>query len=218
VALIMANGHTGGGWIPLGRAARGHKPAIFIDKDGTLVNDEPHNVDPGKIRLRSDAGEALARLRRAGYALVLVSNQAGVAKGLFGEADLVPVWERLTLELAALGVGLDGIYYCPHHPEGSDPRYARECDCRKPRPGMLTRAAAEHGLDLVRSWMIGDILDDVEAGRRAGCRTVLLDVGSETEWLPGSLRRPDLVAKTLSEAAEGIVARGHLPEASPWTA
>jgi D-glycero-D-manno-heptose 1,7-bisphosphate phosphatase len=215
----MATGHSGGGWIPLGKAARGgRRPAVFIDKDGTLIHDVPYNVDPEKVRLRSDAGMALTRLRRAGYLLILVTNQPGVARGLYGEADLIPVWERLALELAAWGTGLEGIYYCPHHPEGSDPRYAYVCDCRKPQPGLLIRAAADHGIDLSRSWMIGDILDDVEAGHRAGCRTALLDVGSETEWLPGPRRQPHLVAPSLLEAASGIVAQTLRPEAAPWTA
>lgn len=179
--------------------------AVFIDKDGTLVHDVPYNVDPDHIALRDDAGEALQRLSRAGYALVLVTNQAGVAKGLFPEERLPPVWATLNERLAAYGVAFDGIYYCPHHPLGNVPAYAIPCDCRKPRPGLLRRAAIEHGYDLARSWMIGDILDDVEAGHRAGCRAVLLDVGSETEWQPGPYRRPDYVATTLSDAANHIL-------------
>lgn len=222
MALRLPPGRPKEGLIPPGGTARSAKgallPAVFIDKDGTLVHDVPYNVDPARVRLRSDAGTALARLRRAGYALILVTNQPGIAKGLFGEADLIPVWQKLTLELAAWGTGLDGIYYCPHHPQGREPRYSYVCDCRKPQPGMLVRAAADHGIDLSRSWMIGDILDDVEAGRRAGCRSVLLDVGSETEWQPGPWRRPHLVAASLLGAANAIAAQAALAEAAPWTA
>jgi ribonucleoside-diphosphate reductase alpha chain len=98
-------------------------------------------------------------------------------------------------------VPLAGFYYCPHHPHGSVPAYAVTCDCRKPRPGLILRAAREQGVDPARSWLVGDILDDVEAGRAAGCRTVLLDNGHETEWVLSPARRPDGVAADLAEAA-----------------
>ena len=101
-------------------------------------------------------------------------------------------------------MSLDGFYYCPHHPDGIVPRYAVACDCRKPEPGLIHPAAREHDLALGESWFIGDILDDVEAGRRAGCRTVLIDNGNETEWKRSPLRRPDLVARDLAEAAQFI--------------
>lgn len=192
------------------------RPAVFVDKDGTLVHDVPHNVEAERVRLRSDAGLALARLRRRGYALVLITNQPGVAHGLFEESALAAVWERLAIQLAPYGVAFDGVYYCPHHPQGKRPRYARECDCRKPRAGMLHRAAAELALDLGRSWVIGDILDDVEAGRRAGCRTVLLDVGSETEWRTGPWRLPHYIAPSLAEAVARIVAEADDGQAH-WT-
>lgn len=180
--------------------------AVFLDKDGTLVHDLPCNVDPDKVRLRSDAGPALALLQKRGYRLVLVSNQGGAARGLFDESALDAVWAAVAEALSPYGVVLDAIYYCPHDPAGTVPALARPCDCRKPAPGMLLRAAREHGLDLARSWFVGDILDDVEAGRRAGCRTVLLDVGSETEWRSGPLRHPDHVVASLTEAAAAILA------------
>jgi HAD superfamily hydrolase (TIGR01662 family) len=189
--------------------ARPLSRAVFIDKDGTLVEDVPHNVDPAHLRIREDAGGALFSLQRAGYRLILVTNQPGIS--------------ALLERLATFGVVLDGIYHCPHHPSVSDG--ARACDCRKPLPGLLQRAAQVHGIDLASSWMIGDILDDVEAGRRAGCRTILLDVGSETEWVDGPLRRPDHIAHTLRDAADHILAdrrvapRTHTPAgAQSWTA
>ena len=180
--------------------------AVFLDKDGTLVHDVPYNVDPDRMQLREDAGAALRALQDAGYALVLVSNQAGVALGRFDETALEPVWQRIAHDLVASGVGLTGTYYCPHHPAGLG-AYAIACDCRKPGAGLLQRAAERHGLDLPASWMIGDILDDVEAGHRAGCRAVLLDVKSETEWRRGPLRTPDYVARDLTAAARHIVER-----------
>lgn len=182
------------------------KAAVFIDKDGTLIPDVPYNVDPAKIGLRPKAGMALRRLQNAGYELVLISNQSGVALGRFEESALNPVWASLRAQLAGERVDLSAIYYCPHHPAGEIPQYAAECECRKPRPGLLQRAAQERRIDLQRSWMLGDILDDVEAGRRAGCRTVLLDVGSETEWRESPLRTPDFMARDLDAASHYILA------------
>jgi histidinol phosphatase-like enzyme len=123
---------------------------------------------------------------------------------MFGEKDLEPVMRRLQELTTALGAPLDGFYYCPHHPEGSVARYALACDCRKPAPGLILAAASEHGVDPRSSWFVGDILDDVEAGRRAGCRTVLIDNGNETEWIWSPLRRPDLVASDLADASRKI--------------
>jgi histidinol-phosphate phosphatase family protein len=175
--------------------------AIFLDKDGTLVEDVPYNVNPGLIALTWHAGQALQLLQHMGYALVVVSNQSGVAKGLFTEAALDPVHQRLTELLAQYGVELSGFYYCPHSPDGVISRYAIPCTCRKPMPGMLYRAAHEHNIDLSQSWMIGDILHDVEAGRRAGCQTILIDNGNETEWKLSAQRTPHFKASDLYAAA-----------------
>jgi HAD superfamily hydrolase (TIGR01662 family) len=182
------------------------RKAVFLDKDGTLIHDVPYNVAPDRIVLYADAGEALARLQRAGYQLVVVSNQSGVARGYFEEKDLQRVEARLQALLRRWHVQLDGFHYCPHLPTGSVPRYALECDCRKPMPGMLLEAARQHHLSLGDSWMIGDILNDVEAGNRAGCRTLLINNGNETEWLAGAFRTPTAVVGTLSEAADLILA------------
>jgi D-glycero-D-manno-heptose 1,7-bisphosphate phosphatase len=181
--------------------------AIFLDKDGTLVENIPYNVNPALVELSWHAGPALQLFRELGYALIVVTNQAGVAKGLFTECALEPVRHRIAERFAQYGVTLDGFYYCPHSPDGVVGRYAIACTCRKPRPGMLLQAAREHGIDLSRSWMIGDILHDVEAGRRAGCRTVLIDNGNETEWKMSELRKPDLVAPDLYVAAQLIAAQ-----------
>ncbi len=178
--------------------------AVFLDKDGTLIEDVPYNVDPARIRLGAGAADGLPRLHAAGFRLIVVSNQSGVARGLFAEEALRAVHERLRELLAGLGVPLDGFYYCPHHPDGIVPRYAVACRCRKPQPGLIVSAARAHGIAPGRSWLIGDILDDIEAGRRAGCRTVHLDNGHETEWRRSALRRPDLVAADLAEAARLI--------------
>lgn len=179
--------------------------AVFLDKDGTLIEDVPYNVQPERMHLMPGAGAALRLLRDAGYTFFVVSNQAGVALGRFAEAELERVGLALQQLLAEHEVRLTGFYYCPHHPAGTVASYSGQCTCRKPRPGLLRRAAAEHGIDLNASWLIGDILDDIEAGRRAGCRTVLLDNGHETEWRPGPGRRPHYVARDLTEAASCIL-------------
>ena len=180
--------------------------AVFLDKDGTLVEDVPYNVDPAHIRLTEGAVEGLYALHRAGYTLIVVTNQSGVARGYFPESALLAVEERLRSLLAAGGVPLHGFYYCPHQPEGAVRTYAVTCGCRKPAPGLLFRAARRHAIDLCASWLVGDILHDVEAGRRAGCRTVLLDNGNETEWQLRPERIPDCRAPNLRAAAGAILA------------
>jgi D,D-heptose 1,7-bisphosphate phosphatase len=180
------------------------RAAVFLDKDGTLIEDVPYNVGPDLIRLAPGVAEGLPRLRSAGFRLIVISNQSGVARGYFAEEAIGPVRERLRELLGGVGVELDGFYYCPHHPDGVVPRYATACGCRKPEPGMILEAAREHDIDLGRSWFVGDILDDVEAGRRAGCRTVLIDNGHETEWKRSPLRWPDVVARDMAQAASLI--------------
>jgi D-glycero-D-manno-heptose 1,7-bisphosphate phosphatase len=180
--------------------------AIFIDKDGTLIENLPYNVDPHLIRLSAGAGKSLLALQEAGYRIVVISNQSGVARGMFTEEDLGPVVVQLRHLLGNAGVRLDGFYFCPHHPAGSIEKYAFACDCRKPQPGMIRQAAEDLGIDLASSWMIGDILDDVEAGHAAGCRSILIDDGKETEWIPGPLRTPDAKVPNLAAAADLILA------------
>lgn len=183
---------------------------IFLDKDGTLVRDVPYNADPSKIVLEEGAASGLRRLAEAGYHFVVVSNQSGVARGLFKEEALQAVADRLDQVLAeSAGVTLDGFYYCPHHPQGNVAEYAVECDCRKPQPGMLIKAAQALGIDLRKAWMVGDILDDVEAGKRAGCRAILINNGHETLWMRGPFRSPDFTACSLEEAAEIIINNPH---------
>ncbi|HTH45576.1 MAG TPA: HAD family hydrolase [Oxalicibacterium sp.] len=175
--------------------------AVLLDKDGTLIDNLPYNIDPQRITLSPHAGEGLRLLQQMGYKLLVISNQAGVAMGHFNESALLAVWLRIEQLLRQEGVQLTQCYYCPHHPDGTVRPYARVCDCRKPGPGLLLRAAAQHDIDLGASWMIGDILNDVEAGHRAGCRTVMIDNGNETEWELTPARIPDAFVADLREAA-----------------
>jgi histidinol-phosphate phosphatase family protein len=175
-------------------AVNGARRAVFVDKDGTLVENVPYNVDPARIALAPSAVEGVGLLAARGFEVIVVSNQPGAAMGLFTERALQDVERSLRERLPAL----DGFYYCPHLPGAG-------CECRKPAAGLIERAARDRGIDLARSWMIGDILDDVEAGRRAGCRTILIDNGNETEWRLTGRRFPDHIVEDLSQAAAVII-------------
>jgi D-glycero-D-manno-heptose 1,7-bisphosphate phosphatase len=149
------------------------RPAVFFDRDGTLIDDVPYLADPAQVRLLPGTVPALRRLRDAGWACVVVTNQSAVGRGLITLERLHEIHAALTRQLEAAGIALDGIYYCPHAP-CSDDKSAIEHPDRKPGPGMLQRAARELGLDLARSWIVGDQLSDMLAGRNAGCRGGIL--------------------------------------------
>lgn len=182
------------------------RKAVFLDKDGTLIKDVPYNVDPELIRLLPQTIDGLRLMHEAGYDLVVITNQSGVARGYFEEEDLEDVEQHLRQRLAGHSLSLRGFYYCPHHPDGIVPEYTGPCDCRKPAPGMLLQAMDELGIDPDRSWYIGDILNDVEAGRRAGCRTILMNTGGETEWVLTPDRLPHHITDNLADAGRIIAA------------
>ena len=189
---------------PAAPASSDHlRRAVFIDKDGTLVENVPYNVDPALVRFTRHAIPALRRLADTGYLLVVVSNQPGIAQQRFGLPDLQQLANDVDARLRRAGVPLAGFYICPHAPAGE--LFGGRCRCRKPAPGLLLEAARDHGIDLYRSWMIGDILDDIEAGWRAGCGTVLMDVGNETEWRWSPIRIPDFRVRDLGAAASSIL-------------
>ena len=181
------------------------RQALFLDRDGTLVHPGHYPSRPEDLHLYAGIGPELRVLQKAGFRLVIITNQAGIARGYFTEADLQRMHAHLTSELAFLDVHLDGIYYCPHHIDGVIPELAIHCDCRKPQPGMLLQAAADLDIDLQNSWFVGDILDDIEAGNRAGCRTILVDLG--TEQAPAQpLRHPNFVARDTLHALRIVAA------------
>lgn len=167
--------------------------AVFLDRDNTINFDPGYLSDPALVRLLANAAEALRLLQSSGLPLILVSNQAGVGRGYFGEDALQAVHSRLVELLAAEDVQLDAYYYCLHAPQDA-------CECRKPMPGMLLQAAREHSIDLSASFMVGDKSSDVEAGRRAGCHTVLLHDS------PIENRYADIVCTDLLAAATWILA------------
>lgn len=177
--------------------------AIFLDKDGTLIENIPYNVDPEKIRLCAGAAEGVRSLHR-NYQIFLITNQSGIAFGYFPEAALSAVEKRCRELLSAQNVLLADFFYCPHHPKGIIPQYTGDCFCRKPKPGLFKQAAFKYKINLQQSWAIGDILDDIEAGKAAGCRTILIDNGNETEWRLSDQRRPHYIVPHLLAAAKLI--------------
>lgn len=182
------------------------RPAVFLDRDGTLNVNPPqgdYTRRPEDLELLPGVPEALASLQAAGYLLVVFTNQSGVAYGLLSADDVEAVNARLAGLLAARGVEIAGSYFCPHGRDSA-------CECRKPRPGMLLRAADEFGIDLARSWGVGDAARDLEAAREAGCRGVVLVWGGsypgrreEAESVP-----PDASVADLAAAAEFIIRQG----------
>lgn len=182
------------------------KRAVFLDRDGTICQDRGYQYDPAAIDLLPGAAEALQALRSAGFALVLISNQSGIARGYFTIGQLEEFQQALNLRLSGFGLKLDGEYYCPHLPQAPLAEYELDCECRKPRPGMIHRAARELGLDPCRSFMIGDKESDMQAGRQAGCRTVRLISSGE----PGAAAVPpspetDFVANSWADAVQWIL-------------
>ena len=183
--------------------------AVFIDKDGTLIPDIPYNTDPELIRLNDEAAPGLIKLQNAGFLIIVITNQSGIARGLFTERELEPVKSKIRMLLSGSGIQLSGFLYCPHHPDGKIKEFALDCECRKPKPGLLLQAALKFNIDLRGSWMLGDILNDVEAGNRAGCKTVLIDNGGETEWQIGDYREPKYIAANINQAADYILKFGN---------
>jgi D-glycero-D-manno-heptose 1,7-bisphosphate phosphatase len=187
-------------------------PAVFLDRDGVLIEDVHRLIEPNQLKVLPGVPQALALLHQANFRLVVVSNQSVVARGLATEAQVVAVSDSLQQYLIKVGGPvLDGWYFCPHHPEAEVVAYRVDCQCRKPRPGLLLRASAELGLDLSRSFMVGDRIIDVLAGARAGCGTVLLQTGRHLEP-PGATNephdpniKPDQTCADLAAAATWII-------------
>ena len=196
------------GQSPARKSGQSPKPALFLDRDGVIIEEVRYLSDPAQVRLLPGAAEAIARLNALGIPVVVATNQAGVAHGCFPEARVAEVHQRLDELLAARGALVNRYYYCPHHPAADIAKYRAECACRKPAAGMLLRAAAELDLDLPQSYLVGDRLRDIEAGIRAGCQVVLVLTGyGATE--AQSLGRPDLasvrVAADLAEAVHHCI-------------
>lgn len=189
-----------------GFAGAAGRPAVFLDRDGTLIEPVPYLSDPAQVHLLPGSALAIRRLRRNGFACVVVTNQSGIGRGLIRADQLQAVHAEMCRQLAAGGAELDAIYYCPSMPSSTGPVLIDDHD-RKPGPEMLLRAAADLQLDVSASWMIGDRISDVLAGRHAGCRgCILLDPANPASENPTSDTRPYIVATDISVAAEILLA------------
>ena len=174
--------------------------AVFLDRDGTLILNDGDLGDPDRVELLPGVAQAMRALHQAGYALVVITNQGGVARGKYDEAAVHATHERLERvlrERTGLSAVVDAFYFCPFHPEGTVERYRREHPWRKPAPGMLLEAARQHALDLASSWMVGDQERDAQAGAAAGCRSILIGA-------PSADSAADFFAHDLAEAARRI--------------
>ena len=182
---------------------------VFLDRDGVIVEEVDHLGHPDQLRLIPGSARAIRLLNDQNVPVLVVSNQAGVARGYYPEARVAEVHDALQSLLGAEQAHVDAFYYCPHHPTHGVGEYLTRCDCRKPRPGMLSRAAADHAIDLGSSVMVGDKASDIGAGRAAGCATVLVQTGhGADEWRRwGESFQPDLVAADLLEAVPWIASR-----------
>lgn len=184
--------------------------AVFLDRDGTLIEDKNYLDTPEGVEWFDGAFEALGMLSEAGYRLVMITNQSGVARGYMTEGDVRAIHDRIESDLAERGLAFDGIYYCPYLEDGDVDEYARDSRLRKPSPGMLHDARDELNLTLENSWIVGDKLSDVETGVRAGCSTVLVRTGkgnSAEQDVPERDFTPDAVVDGIRDAAEAILER-----------
>lgn len=185
-------------------------PAVFLDRDGVLIEDAGLLVEASRIRVLPGVAEALLGLRQAGFKLLVVTNQPVVARGLLTQQGVCELQGQVEQALAMQGAPpLDGFYFCPHHPKADLPEWRVACECRKPAPGMLLRAAREHAVDLARSFMVGDRITDIIAGARSGCRTILVRTGKHLE-------QPIETAEPLDTSIHPDHACAGLREAAVW--
>ncbi|TBL89222.1 D-glycero-beta-D-manno-heptose 1,7-bisphosphate 7-phosphatase [Hafnia alvei] len=181
-------------------------PAIFLDRDGTINVDHGYVHESDNFQFIDGVIDAMAKLKEMGYALVLVTNQSGIARGMFTEDQFMHLTEWMDWSLADRGVDLDGVYYCPHHPEGTVEEFRQTCDCRKPQPGMLLSAKEELNIDMSASYIVGDKIEDLLAGEAASVGTKVL-VRTGKPVTPEAEAKADLVIKSLADLPKAIKQR-----------
>ena len=169
--------------------------AVFIDRDGTIAKDVSYCSAPEDFELLSGAARGIKLLNENGFKVIIVTNQSGVARGYFTEETLAKIHEKMKRELAKEGARVDAIYYCPHHPDDG-------CDCRKPKPKMVLQAASDLNIDLSQSYAVGDLDMDIEMGRAAGCKTILI---GNPVVAKNKKARPDITASNILEAVQAIL-------------
>jgi D-glycero-D-manno-heptose 1,7-bisphosphate phosphatase len=181
--------------------------AAFLDRDGTISVERGHILNSQELALLPGSASAIQALRADGWKVLVVTNQSHVARGLITETELVVIHRDFEQMVLDAGAALDGLYYCPHHPNGAVPKYSFACDCRKPRPGMLLQAAREHGVDLRKSVLVGDALRDIKAGQAAGIRHSILVRTGHGQAVERQSHGADHVADDLAAAVTWIASR-----------
>lgn len=188
--------------------------AIFIDRDGTLNEDVGYISDPEEFRLFDFAPEAVRLINNSGFLVIVLTNQSGIARGFLTEEILGRLHDKMESELAHRGARIDRIYFCPHHPEIGEPPYKVDCDCRKPKSGLILQAAREMDVNLKKSYVVGDRYRDMETGQAVGATGVLVltGFGSEEARTPPAnrLQQPEHVAENLVEAVRWILNRENI--------
>jgi len=179
--------------------------AVFLDRDGTIIEDIGYLDECSKIRFLPRVSEAIKLLNENGFKVMVTTNQSGVARGYFTEETVREINRYIQESLAKQGALIDKTYYCPHHIEGIIKGYSKECHCRKPNPGMIEEAVREFGIDLENSFVIGDKISDIEAGHRAGCKTILLAGEDPLNNEKEIASMPDYIAADLYEAVSWLV-------------
>ncbi len=180
--------------------------AVFLDRDGVITQEPPHYAhELSQLELIPKSADAIRLLNENGFVVVIVSNQAGIARGYYQEEDAILFNQALKERLAQNGACIDAIYYCPHHPEATVERYRVDCNCRKPKPGMLIKAGKELNVDLRQSFIVGDKLSDIETGERVGCKTILVKTGYGAEELKHSHVDCNYIADNLYDAVEHVL-------------
>jgi D-glycero-D-manno-heptose 1,7-bisphosphate phosphatase len=184
---------------------------VFLDRDGTVSEEVGYVNHLSRYKLFPSTAQAIKKLNKAGLKAILITNQAGVARGYFTEDLIWRVHEKLVSELANFDARLDGIYYCPHHPSAGEPPYRANCDCRKPKPGLIYKAAQEHEIDISKSFMVGDKYTDVELAQSIGIKGVMVMTGygiGEYEYQRNTWpKMPDKIATDLLDAVDWIISR-----------
>ena len=182
--------------------------AVFLDRDGTINRDVGYLNSPSQVELIDGSALAVKRLKDAGFLVVVISNQSGIARGLIEEEAVGRIHETLSGMLRAEGADVDGFYYCPHHPEGVLDRFRCKCSCRKPEPGLVLKASEDLDIDLSRSYVVGDKVSDVQLAYKTGCVGVMVLTGhglTELDAYPDKSARPHMVCRDLQEAAMWII-------------
>jgi len=182
--------------------------AVFLDRDGVVTQDPPHYAHRlDQLALISGSGPAIKLLNQNQYKVIIITNQSGVAKGLYKETDVTIFNEAIIERLKQYGSSVDAIYYCPHHPEAEVQKYRVNCDCRKPKPGMLIKGGKKYNIDFQSSFLVGDKWSDIEAGRSVGCKTILVKTGHGLLEYGNKKDPVDFVAADLLDAVQNFILR-----------